>query len=179
MSEVEFLCVRCARHMKTCCQTREIYVTLGDVERISGHLGRDDFWHFQVATDPRYLEQDDDPVWRDHVIREDNSRRVLKQRPDGDCSQLGPQGCTLPLEVRPLVCRIYPYDYDAGGFHDDLSEGCPLELLRPGQGLIEELGMNMEDARRWHKQLYEEILLEKPSPPASHEEDDEFTPDHE
>lgn len=175
MSNEEFLCVRCARHMKTCCQTCEVYVTLGDVERISDYLDRDDFWHFQVATDPRYLEQDDDPVWRDHVIRADNSRRVLKRQPDGDCSQLGPQGCTLPLEVRPLICRLYPYLYDASGIHDDLSQGCPLELLRPGQGLIEALGMKLEDAHRWHKQLYEEILLEKPSTPVPDHEGDDLT----
>ena len=174
MSDEEFLCVRCARHMKTCCQKSEIYVTLGDVERISDHLGRDDIWHIKVATDRKYLEQDDDPVWRDNVIREDNSRRVLKRLPDGDCSLLGPQGCTLPLEVRPLVCRLYPYDYDAGGIRDDLTAGCPLELLRPGQELIETLGMKLEDARRWHKQLYEEILLEKPGMLVTDDEGDEF-----
>ena len=38
--------------------------------------------------------------------------------------------------------------------------GCPLELLPPQQGLIEALDMNVEDARRWHRQLYREIRLE-------------------
>ncbi len=169
MSNEEFLCARCARHQKTCCQTPEVYVTLGDVERIAGHLGRDDFWHFKVATDPAYLDQGDDPVWQENVIREDNSRRVLKRLPDGDCTLLGPQGCTLPLEVRPLICRLYPYDYDASGIRDDLAPGCPLELLRPGQGLIETLGMKLEVARRWHKQLYEEILLNEDSQPVSND----------
>jgi Fe-S-cluster containining protein len=164
-------------------------VTLGDVERIAGHLGRDDFFHFQVASEPLYLDQDDDPVWHEHVIREDNSRRVLKRLPDGDCSLLGPQGCTLPLEVRPLVCRLYPYDYNEHGIRDDLTPGCPLELLRPGQDLIETLGMKLDDARRWHKQLYEEILLEEVRQPESRDEASEYTgqeaatrvlvPDHE
>ena len=171
MPDEEFLCARCARHMKTCCQTPEVYVTLGDVERIADHLGRDDFWHFKVATDAVYLDQDDDPVWRDNVIREDNSRRVLKRLPDGDCSLLGPQGCTLPLETRPLICRLYPFDYDADGIRDDLARGCPLELLRPDQQLLEALDMKLEDARRWHKQLYEEVRLEKNGQPDSNEED--------
>ena len=161
MSNEEFLCARCARHMKTCCQTPEVYVTLGDVERIAGHLGRNDFAHFKVATDPVYLDHDDDPVWREHVIREDNSRRVLKRLPDGDCSLLGPQGCTLPLEVRPLICRLYPYDYDEQGIRDELTPGCPLELVRPGLGLLDELDIKLDNARRWHKQLYAEIRLKE------------------
>jgi Fe-S-cluster containining protein len=65
----------------------------------------------------------------------------------------------LPLEVRPLVCRIYPYDYDQHGLKaHELAQGCPLELLRPGQGLLEALDMNREDAQRWYGMLYEEIL---------------------
>ena len=80
---------------------------------------------------------------------------------DGDCTFLGPQGCTLPLEVRPLVCRLYPYDYSQRGIRDELAPGCPLKLLRPGQGLIDEFDMNLDEARRWHQQLYEEIRLEK------------------
>lgn len=167
MSNEEFLCARCARHQKTCCQTPEVYVTLGDVRRIAGHIGRNDFWHYNVATEPAYLDQDDDPLWSEHVIREDNSRRVLKRLPDGDCTLLGPQGCTLPLEVRPLICRLYPFDYDAEGIHDDLVPGCPLELLKPGQQLLEALDMKLADARRWHKQLYEEILVHEDSEPVA------------
>jgi Fe-S-cluster containining protein len=163
MSSEEFLCARCARHMKTCCQTPEIYVTPGDAERIGNHLGRRDFWHFRVPRDPVYLEEDDDPVWQEHIFREDNSRRVLKKTADNDCSLLGPQGCTLPLEVRPLVCRLYPFDYDERGIRDELAGGCPVELLRPGQQLLVALDMKIDDARRWHKQLYEEIRVEKTS----------------
>jgi Fe-S-cluster containining protein len=162
MSDHEFLCVRCARHMKTCCQTREIYATPGDVERIAAHTQQDDFYHYQVPDDPDYLDHDDDPSWRDHVFRDDNSRRVLKRQPNGDCTFLGPQGCVLPLEVRPLVCRLYPYDYTEDGIRDELSQGCPLELVPPGQSLLVALDMKLADAQRWHRQLYEEILLEDP-----------------
>jgi uncharacterized protein len=160
MNNDEFLCVRCARHMKTCCQTSEIYTTPADVERIAANSGRDDFTEFRVPADARYLDQDDDPVWRKHVFRQDNSRRVLKRRSDGDCTFLGDKGCTLALEIRPLVCRLYPYEYTEAGITDDLSEGCPLELLRPGQDLIGALEMNPDDARRWQRQLYDEIQLE-------------------
>jgi Fe-S-cluster containining protein len=161
MAESEFLCARCARHMKTCCQTAEVYVTPGDVERIAAHVGRSDFYEFRPADDPIYLEQSDDPTWEHYVFREDGTRRVLKVQPDGDCTFLGAQGCVLPLETRPLICRLYPFDYNADGIKDDLARGCPMELIRPGQTLLTELDIHRADAERWHRQLYAELPLEE------------------
>jgi Fe-S-cluster containining protein len=146
--------------MKTCCQTSEVHTTPGDVQRIADFTGRDDFTEFRKPVNPAYLEQDDDPAWSKFVFREDGSRRVLKRQADGDCTFLGANGCVLPLETRPLICRLYPYAYTEQGIHEELTPGCPLELLRPGLGLIEELDIKLEDARRWHKQLYQEIRLE-------------------
>lgn len=160
MADEEFLCVRCARRGKTCCQRCEIYVTPGDVERIESHTSQSDFWEYRTPENAEYSDQDDDPLWRDHVFREDGSRRVLQRHENGDCAFLGPHGCELPLHVRPLVCRIYPYDYTEEGIRMDLSHGCPLELLRPGQTLIEALDMNARDAEAWRRQLYDEIQLE-------------------
>lgn len=159
MSENDFLCVRCARHQRTCCQTAEVYVSPGDQQRIEQFTGRDpaEFVEFRAPVNPVYADQDDDPVWQRHVFRADGSRRILKRLASGDCSFLGPQGCVLPLEIRPIVCRMYPYQYNADGVIDGMSTGCPTELLRPGWGLIEELGMNIDDAQRWHRQLYEEL----------------------
>lgn len=159
-SDSDFLCVRCAAHMKTCCQTCEIYVTPGDVERIEQHTGRRDFYEFRQPDNPVYLQQDDDPLWRDHVFRADGSRRVLQRQPNGDCSFLGPHGCRLPCEVRPLVCRLYPFDYNAEGIFPTLATGCPLELLAPQQGLLEALDMNRDQAEQWHAQLYAEVRTE-------------------
>ncbi len=161
LEQVEFLCVRCARHMETCCQTCEVYVTLGDVDRIAAFTGRDDFHEFCPAGDPIYTNHDDDPTWMRHVFRADGTRRVLKREENGNCTFLGPHGCRLPLEVRPLVCRIYPYDYNEQGFKEHLTPGCPLELVRRGLTLIDELGMNRADAERWRQQLYEEIRREE------------------
>lgn len=161
----EFLCVRCARHMKTCCQTSEVYATLGDVERIAAHTGQRDFVEFRVPEDPIYLEQSDDPTWEHYVFRDDGTRRVVRRLENGDCMFLGEQGCVLPLETRPLICRIYPYDYNAEGIKPDLAHGCPMELIRPGETLLTELDMRLADAERWRKQLYEELPAEKPERP--------------
>lgn len=160
MTADEFLCVRCARHTKTCCQRSEIYATRGDEQRIRDFIGRDDFTEYRRPDNLQYADQDDDPIWRDHVFHSDGSRRVLKRQSNGDCTFLGAHGCELPLEIRPLICRLYPYDYTAEGIVEELSEGCPLELLSPGEQLIDALQMNLDDARGWHRQLYQEIQNE-------------------
>lgn len=160
MTAEEFLCVRCARHMKTCCQTSEVYVSPGDEARIRAHSGQNDFTEFRTPDDPVYLLNDDDPLWRDRVFRPDGTRRILRRRENGDCVFLGAAGCVLPLETRPLVCRIYPYDYNEAGIKPALARGCPLELLPPGQDLTVALDMNYAQAEGWRKQLYEELLLE-------------------
>jgi Fe-S-cluster containining protein len=157
----EFLCARCARHMPTCCQTSEVYATPGDVARIEAHTGQTDVCEFLAPEDPVYLLNDDDPAWREFVFREDGTRRVLRRLPNGDCTFLGEQGCVLPLEVRPLICRIYPYDFNEEGLKESLARGCPVELLPEGQTLLEALDMNRDDALRWHRQLYEEIRWEQ------------------
>lgn len=157
VADDEFLCIRCSRHMKTCCQTSEIYVTKGDVGRIRAATGRDDFYERRVPANPDYADQDDDPLWRDRVFDGEGQRRVLRRRPGGDCTFLGTAGCVLELETRPLVCRIYPFLYSEAGIEAGLDGGCPRELLRPGQSLIDALGMQRDDAERWRRQLYREL----------------------
>lgn len=158
----EFICIQCSRVQLTCCQTCEIHPTAGDTERIAQHTGRTDFFEYAVPIDPVYLEHDDDPVWRDNVFRPDNSRRVLKRKENGDCLFLGDAGCVLPLETRPLVCRLYPFQYNHTGLTGGLSEGCPTQLLQIGQSLLDALDMKKADAIRWRDQLYAEILAGDP-----------------
>src|SRR5688572_5091335 len=158
--EDEPLCVRCANSQKTCCQTRQVYCGAGDKQRIAAHTGRSDFYEFVVA-EPEYLDQDDDPPYRDFVFRPDGSRRVLKKQANGDCTFLGKTGCTLPMEVRPLICRLYPYDYDHLGIREELSHGCPTHLMKREETLLVALDMRLEDAMRWQRQLYRELPLER------------------
>lgn len=156
------LCVRCANSQKTCCQTKEIYATPGDVERIAEFTGETGFTTFVVATGEQ-ADQDDDPPWRDLVFRPDGARRVLRRKEDGDCTFLGAAGCVLPVETRPLVCRLYPFDYDYLGLREELSHDCPTHLMKPGQSLLRVLDMREADARRWHARLYDELELERRS----------------
>ena len=157
--ESDFLCARCARHQSTCCQGTEIFVTPGDVERIAAVTEDRGFYEYSTPVDPIYAEQDDDPIWREHVFREDGSRRILRHQPNGNCTFLGPVGCRLPLETRPLICRLYPFDYTAEGLKDEPAGGCPLELLPAGADLMETLEISRSDAQRWHRQLYDELQV--------------------
>jgi Fe-S-cluster containining protein len=138
-----------------------VYCTPGDARRIEAHTGKRDFTEFAAPHDPVYFDFEGDPNWERFVFRSDNTRRVLKKQAGGNCTFLGEAGCTLPLEVRPLICRIYPYDFNESGLKPTLSNGCPLELLRPGLSLLEELHMtDATDAERWRRQLYQEIREE-------------------
>jgi Fe-S-cluster containining protein len=164
MTAETHLCARCAANGQTCCQgkDRDIYITPGDLKRISEYVGRQDFYEFRKPTDPAYFEADNDPLWMAYVFRSDGSRRVLKRNGAiGDCIFLTVNGCCLPVQIRPLVCRIFPYAYTAGGFSADFEEGCPISFLSTGQSLTQCLGMDSQDLGAWHRTLYNEIVLEK------------------
>ncbi len=156
----ENLCAKCARIRETCCQNTDIYVTLGDIDRIRRSTQQQDFFEYRAPRNPDYLDQDDDPCWRDHVIQTDGKRRVLKKSESG-CCFLGKTGCILPMEVRPLVCRLHPFTYTATGLDAEPDPECPSYLLPEGETLMSSLNMSREEAFGWHHELYKEILLDE------------------
>lgn len=157
-------CARCATLQRTCCQRAEILVTAGDVERIAAHTGSRAFFERRAPTDPGYLDDDeDDPNWLRYTVGADGTRRVLVRKADGDCGFLGPAGCTLPMETRPLVCRLYPFAYNESGLVGEDSEYCPTKVLAPrGQPMAEVLDIAPTQAREWHRRLYEELRAGSP-----------------
>ncbi len=77
---------------------------------------------------------------------------------------LGPQGCLLSLEERPLVCRLYPFVYTARSLRQGDPVYCPPVLLDNCPcSVLEAMGMDIQDAVRWHRQLYQEITQERES----------------
>ena len=155
------LCAVCSIQQKTCCQERDIYLTPGDVKRIKEYIKNEGFYEFRIPADPSYLDMDDDPLWKKCVFRPDKSRRVLKQSRFKNCIFLSANGCILTIEERPLICRLHPYDYNAGGLCNTLIPECPIHLIEPGTTLEEAIGLNPDQASTWHQMLYSEILLEK------------------
>ncbi|MFH1152716.1 MAG: YkgJ family cysteine cluster protein [Pseudomonadota bacterium] len=154
------LCARCSTLGKTCCQTTEIYVTPGDIRRIASQVGGRDFFEYRSPEDPAYLDQSHDPVWAAHVFRSNGTRRVLRRDTQSNCRFLGANGCHLSMEVRPLICRLYPYQYTAAGLEQELAPGCPLKLLPMDHTLEQELNMSRQIAGEWHSLLYAEIRKE-------------------
>jgi Fe-S-cluster containining protein len=146
---------------RTCCQRTEILVTSGDVARIERHVAREDgaFHEWREPPDPAYVEHDErDPRWLELTVRADGKRHVLAQEPNGDCTFLGPEGCTLSREVRPLICRLYPLRYSERGVEGEAAEYCPIAVLQPPEGSMALLlGMEELEIRRWHAMLYEEL----------------------
>lgn len=149
-------CAKCARITRTCCQRSEVLTTAADRERIAEFTKRADFWEYRLPESPSYADQDDDPNWIRWGFGADGARPILKRRPGGDCTFLSPSGCVLPLETRPIVCRLYPYTYNEEGI-DGVSDGCPPEAIPPGSSILNVLDMRRADAERWHAALYREL----------------------
>lgn len=150
-------CARCATLQKTCCQRAEVLVTLGDRVRIAEATGRRDFCEHRAASDPAFTDQPDDPNWVAYAFEPDGTRPILRRRENGDCTFLTPAGCGLPTEIRPLVCRLYPYDYTENGIRGVAAEYCPGAVIPEGKTVLQVLDMKHVDAIRWHHMLYTEL----------------------
>jgi Fe-S-cluster containining protein len=153
------LCALCAQQGKTCCVETDIFVTMGDIRRIFNFTKKHDFYEFRHCSAEAYRDQSDDPQWNSQVFRPDGTRRVVKRESSGRCLFLSTTGCILPLDVRPLICRLHPYLYNAKGFYPDLAPECPVHLLPPGKPMEQAIqGFQKREAEHWHYLLYQEIM---------------------
>lgn len=154
-------CARCATMQRTCCQRTEILITTGDIARIAAHTGRTDFWSLRRPEDEEYLEHDpDDPNWQRYTVDEQGRRRMLLRKDSGDCTYLGKAGCVLPVEVRPLICRLYPFAFNEQGMTGMDDHYCPTKVLladKPKATMLTVLGMDPLDGERWRRTLYQEL----------------------
>lgn len=160
------ICTQCARIQRTCCEqtTVEVALTRGDIARIAWQTGRSDFYQRQ-AVRPDQLDSYENPArYGDEVAvyvmglfdREDR-RPILKKQPDGSCLFVSSTGCTLPVASRPLLCRIYPYDWtDSRELWVDAAY-CPKALFRDEADLLEQVADPYEVARALVDQLYDEL----------------------
>jgi len=158
------LCVVCAEQGRSCCVDRDILVSSGDVERIASHTGSNGFYELRSPGSPAYLDQDDDPLWNLCTVQLCGRRKVLRHNAPGICWFLTELGCRLPEEIRPLVCRLHPVEFNAERI-SGLSAECPAERLAPGDNLLNNLEMDLVRAEQWRRQLYAELqtdLLNRP-----------------
>jgi Fe-S-cluster containining protein len=100
-----YICRRCSR----CCQHKHIQLDPYEVARLARAKG-ESTTQFRAA-------------WT-----VDGQGTTLRQKEDGTCVFLGPQGCEVHAD-RPLVCRLYPLGrhFRKDGFeYFSISEGHPL-----------------------------------------------------
>lgn len=157
------LCAICAHENRTCCVSRDILLSAGDLERITGYTGAADFFELRKPKSPEYLDQDDDPNWNLYTLFADGSRRVVKHGSPGICWFLTTRGCLLPEQVRPLVCRLHPVEFTEEKIVG-LSPECPAEHLPAGETVLVNLEMNLDLAETWRQQLYAELRGELAKP---------------
>ncbi len=160
MSEEASLCSRCAGMSRTCCRKTEVFLTAGDVSRIRGAGVREEFQDYAAPTD-REASPDfsHDPQWS-RIFDADGRRRILRHREDGGCWFLTGRGCSLSPAARPLVCRLYPFDYTGTTIKGVYGHLCPLPERDNTPLLLAALGMNRDEAEQWRRQLYAEIAGE-------------------
>ena len=148
------ICWSCASSGGSCCVNMQIYLTTGDIGRISQALGHRCFFRYEGPWS--WCESDGlDAEWKEHVLGS-SRRRVLKRGRDGSCHLLGDEGCVLDLETRPLVCRLYPYDYMPEGIQG-LHPGCPASKEPHPEKALDEMGMRSDRVGAWHRTLYAEL----------------------
>ncbi len=116
------VCARCPKALgASCCEVKEdeylALLTGADIRRIGEHVRRRPE-HF---VEEEWVERDEAleyearrPLYRGY-FRHSLLRRSLKRR-DGACVFLDREtGCTLPAEVKPTACLLYPFEQVADG----------------------------------------------------------------
>jgi len=150
-------CGICYTEGKECCRHRDVIVTNGDLDRIMKFTNRSDFVENRISRYPHSAQYNfEDPTWHRYTLNEDNTRRVLKNSKDDNCVFLSNEGCTLPMNVRPLLCRLHPYMYSEHQilFIDD---DCPITNFDDPYKALEKMGMGYDAAEQWRRQLYQEL----------------------
>jgi len=144
----------CASAGGSRCVNMQIYLTGGDIARIEAVTGNHDFIRYEMPWS--WCERDaDDTRWQNHVFG-CMRHRVVRRRADKSCCFLGERGCALDLETRPLVCRLYPYEYTPDGIKG-LHPGCPASRSVHPEMDLEGMGMISERVAAWYAAFYEEL----------------------
>lgn len=108
------VCGRCVAKGGGCCTSEPgIFgppLTSGDERRIAQATGRERTQFVQV----RDVDPEEVLAWEADVpslkgLCKGGIVRSLA-RPAGRCLLLGPRGCTLPPEAKPLLCQLFPFE---------------------------------------------------------------------
>jgi Fe-S-cluster containining protein len=161
------LCLECSKLDKTCCQLGSgvVLLTDQDINRIELFVNENkdlQIKNFWLNEEPKeYLsnriKSSFDPNMKKYALSLDGKVQTLKHKSNGDCIFLSDKGCVLPMETRPLYCRIHPYDFVEEEIVGITFVDCPVHLLKKRGDLPDEINVKYDDADRWTKMLYKEL----------------------
>ena len=130
------VCARCAAAGPTCCQVapgqEEYCFPVSELEKsriLDYGPERGGFSltpNTQSFRDSLFRLFPDDKARLARLFPAGGEHYRLKTRENGDCAFLSPRGCTLPGELRPYYCRIFPLWMAGRGLTLFASQGCKL-----------------------------------------------------
>jgi len=164
------ICEECAKIQKTCCERNDIRIGLtnGDIERIALFAACEDFYEGKAleeefrgkyANPSRYDEGE--YIYVTCLFDDEGRWNVMKRNENQGCWFITPTGCSLPPEVRPLMCRIYPYDWNDQQEIWINGTYCLASLFTDNEDLAKKVALPPEEAKRLVKLFYEEIMAGK------------------
>ena len=168
------ICAQCHQDGGGCCRSSPRGVeymfglTRGEIAAMAqaSGLGPDQFVVADQAS-PRFLAflEDLQPLLLQTMPRGRRLRLLLT--PGGDCCFLGPRGCQLPRQARPLYCRMYPFMINPHGRLMVLtSEHCLAQAgARSWRGVLKRLGQDEATLRGLYARLAELAAQHQAAPP--------------
>lgn len=160
-----FVCARCAGRGPTCCEltpgTEEVCFPVSDYERER---------ILECAPDlGGFVLQPNTAVFIENLLRlfPGQRRAVRELFPPGGthyrlevdsvgkCVFLGPEGCLIPQEFRPLYCRLFPFWTDEKGRITllEIKKCLAQQENRSAGKLLAALGTGQSEVRRLHSRL--------------------------
>lgn len=157
------VCARCASQGPTCCEPEEgvalAPLTPGDIERIraaTGLAARAFVRTRTISEDERSALESQDPVLKGLV----HGGRLRSLRKEGRACVFHDRahGCSLAWDVRPLLCRRFPFLRVRGRIHVQPGGECLACDEAPDlEGLLSLLGMDEAGLRALDRALRRDL----------------------
>jgi Fe-S-cluster containining protein len=167
-SEADFhdphVCVRCTERGPTCCRLEpgeeKVCFPISEMERDRILEVADDKGAFvQEPNNEPFLDNvkrlfPKEKDLADQLFPRHKFHLRLATRADGSCVFLGSRGCTLPREVRPHYCLIFPFWIMGGRLTIFTPPNClAVEECRDVVGMLQTLEMTEAEVRLLHGRL--------------------------
>jgi Fe-S-cluster containining protein len=148
--------------VQTCCEVDDRHglasLTPLDISRIQAatHLSESRFVDYEVFDPIAQLEYEALRPANRATIRD--GRRAHLRAVDARCVFSDPShGCTLSTSVRPLLCRLYPFEVDSGGAVRLNPVGACLAADSPDGHPLDDLATSVPRIRQLHQRLLAEL----------------------